>query len=403
MVLLQTVYDSADINYDVVSGYALIFLGVGLLGQVTIAIWALLTIPISSWSTNPIVTAAICRFEGCMHSIPRHSMLSVHDSNNSSLRTTPVCPKPKQSNSFRADKRIRSVILISWLVTLAGFVFFAAISIAFQLLKGGGPAWQTFARSYTNDWSPIPDWIDITPFLAVPTSLGGAYFTFGSLLVTKYVFTIVLVGAITINLHVVELLVQCLRDEAIWRQASSTTSKKGAQGGLHLSESKTDALRIAFTSWHTIGLFAFKTALHWLFSLAFGLKWESVQLNIPQFCYTAILLLILAILATGLALYEPRGSQPATFGHLQTLVDLIDVWPWEVRADSEQAEQEVSLSESDDDSNETPASAPIRKPTSTKEDVRLFWGDKGKGEDGFRPAGTSFQPLSSVLMAEMYL
>lgn len=398
-VLLQTVYSfgSVDsVSYDVVSGYALIFLGLGLLGQGSIATWALLTTPIPTWSTNPIITAAICLSAGWTPSTPRHSMLGVHDANNNSLRQSPVYPKPKQSNAFRADKRIRSVVLISWLVTLAGFLFFAAISIAFQLLDGRGPAWQSFARSYSNDWSLIPDWRDTTAFLAVPTSLGGAYFTFGPWFLTKYLFTIALVGAITLNLHVVELLVQCSRDEALWRRAGSTFSAKKAPGGMRLSQTNGGALRIAFTSWHTIGLFVFKTALHWLFSLAFGLKWEGVQLNIPQFCYVAVLLLLLASLATGLALYKPQGPQPATFGHLQTLLDLVDVWPCTVQATSDETEEEDRLGGGDGEGS-------IRKVTTAQEDVRLFWGDKGKGEDGFRRAGTALRPLQPVLMDEEYM
>ncbi|KAJ5232558.1 hypothetical protein N7468_005514 [Penicillium chermesinum] len=36
--------------------------------------------------------------------------------------------------------------------------------------------------------------------------------------------------------------------------------------------------------------------------------------------------IVVASLGTYLALKRPRGCQPATLGHLQTIVDLIDDW-----------------------------------------------------------------------------
>ena len=83
--------------------------------------------------------------------------------------------------------------------------------------------------------------------------------------------------------------------------------------------------------------------------------------------------LLLALLATFLARTRSEGAQPASFGHLQTLVDLIDAWP----EDDEQA---------------------------------IWWGDKGlSGERVSEPrnkevrhAGTDAKVLERVRMDGWY-
>lgn len=68
----------------------------------------------------------------------------------------------------------------------------------------------------------------------------------------------------------------------------------------------------------------------------------------------------LALFTTLLVQHKPKGPQPATYGHLQTLCDLIDAWP-------ERVEQ------------------------------TFFWGDKADGTgDEVRHAGTSDAPLAPV-------
>ena len=56
----------------------------------------------------------------------------------------------------------------------------------------------------------------------------------------------------------------------------------------------------------------------------------------------------MATFCTVLAQTRPKGPQPTTFGHLQTLVDLIDVWPgekdrmyWSYKSSTEEEQQQV--------------------------------------------------------------
>lgn len=65
-----------------------------------------------------------------------------------------------------------------------------------------------------------------------------------------------------------------------------------------------------------------------------------------------IIVTALAIFATSLAYWKPKGPQPAAYGHFQTLADLIDDWTVDSKGN-------------------------------------FWWGDKGVGNDGVRHAGTS--------------
>ena len=360
MILLQSVYDNDD-GSDIVSGYALIFMGFGLLGQSIIATLALRANKSNffTWYTNPIYIANICLQRGYLKRLPNRTILSVHDASKIQLHNTPTRPSPHQRSLLHAHPQIRRVIIASWLVALTAFLFFAFISLIYQLVpvRTRGPAWGTFAASYSNDWSLIPDWKDTTAFLALGTSLGYARLTFGPWLLCKYLFTSVFMGTITMNLHNLEIIVQTSRDESLWRTATTPSG---------LNATKHGGVFTALASWQSIGLFIFKGLIHWFFSLAFGLMWEGVKLFIPQFLFTACLLLVLAGVATGTVLWRPRGPQPATFGHLQTLVDLIDVWP-------------------------------------EKGEV-MYWGDKGvDGREGVRRAGTATVRLEGVDLDKEYL
>ncbi|KIW12965.1 hypothetical protein PV08_08152 [Exophiala spinifera] len=380
MVIVESVYDysnSGEVGfhtYDIVSGYALIFLGFGLLGQALIASWALMVCKFPSWSTNPIKTAKICRDLGWLRPLTQRTMLSVHDAQSLEPHDSPSLPKVRQGSLLRAHSNVRPALIFVWVVTALSFLWFIAVTLAYQL--GGssiGPSWGTFSRSYTNDWSLIPDWHDVTAFIAISTSLGQSSYTFGPWFLCKYLLTCVFLGGITMDLHVVELLVQCSRDESLWRQTAS------ARG---LDRNRDGALEIAFRSWETIALFVFKTAVNWVFSMAFGPYWEGIEMRIPQICYTAISLFWLSLLATYLALWKPKGPQPATFGHLPTLVDLIDVWPG--RGSNERSENAVDGGAKADH-------------------LPLFWGDKGTRDNGFRRAGTDHAPLQPIVMTALYL
>ena len=121
-----------------------------------------------------------------------------------------------------------------------------------------------------------------------------------------------------------------------------------------------NAIKDAFMAWETVSLFIFKIIIPW----AFG---ESVRVNYNRDSSVSIvlwancLLLLMAftfsvaLLGTYLCFKRPSEPQPVAYGHMQTLVDLVNEWG--------------------------------------EEDEDLYWGDKGHiayCEDGeIRRAGTA--------------
>ncbi len=82
------------------------------------------------------------------------------------------------------------------------------------------------------------------------------------------------------------------------------------------------------TSIPAIVLLILKPALHWLLGLAVQVYYTiGAIMFIPQIFYLDVGLVLLASFVTACTFWCPKGPQPATYGHLQTLVDLIDEWP----------------------------------------------------------------------------
>jgi hypothetical protein len=81
-------------------------------------------------------------------------------------------------------------------------------------------------------------------------------------------------------------------------------------------------------SFPALVLFALKLLLHWLYGLAVSVYFtEGIVMRLPQIFYLAGGATLLAVFATSCLTWRPKGPQPATFGHLQTLADLVDMWP----------------------------------------------------------------------------
>jgi len=160
-------------------------------------------------------------------------------------------------------------------------------------------------------------------------------------------------AVITLAFHCAELLVNLSRDEKLWRRA---TRKEGL-------DIKYNSIIAAATSWATISLFILKPVVHWVFGFSMTAASGStggIDMRAPQILYLTLVAAIAAVVASIIGWRRPKGPQPATYGHLQTLADLIDEWH------------------------------PV-----------MFWGHKGTTE-GVSHAGTSSGRLPAVDMAELY-
>ncbi|KAG1858247.1 hypothetical protein C8R48DRAFT_266816 [Suillus tomentosus] len=132
-------------------------------------------------------------------------------------------------------------------------------------------------------------------------------------------------GLLTLGLHCSELIVNVIRDERQWRSATRSQ-------GLRVA---TNPLKPIFTHPLCLILFIAKPFLHWMFGLSFkinasayndSLEDFSVMMFTAQIWNLCIALFILACFFTVVALLRPHGPQPAAYGHLQTLANLVDEW-----------------------------------------------------------------------------
>jgi hypothetical protein len=135
-----------------------------------------------------------------------------------------------------------------------------------------------------------------------------------------FCWAFILIGIIqatmTLSLHSAELMVNMIRDERSWREAS--------KGGHRCS----NVLSSMLGSFPALVLFILKPVIHWLYSLAIGVYFsEGINMRAPQIFYLGAGAALLAIFTTICTFWRPKGPQPAAFGHLQTLADLVDVWP----------------------------------------------------------------------------
>jgi len=83
----------------------------------------------------------------------------------------------------------------------------------------------------------------------------------------------------------------------------------------------------AFTSWESLFLLAIKPISHWIFGLSVSiLQVGYVTFHPLPIFVLALVCLVLAIVVTVLTGQRPEEPQPATYGDLKKLHQLIDDW-----------------------------------------------------------------------------
>jgi hypothetical protein len=310
---------SAPVDQIQVSGVASIFFGLGLLGQAGLSTWALRTTQVPTWSSNPLDTVLACTDETNPNQLIRRTdrcMKSVHQIREDSH---PCKPKAKQGPACTAHPEVKWVLTLLWLLVPLGGLWGGAIYV--MIVRGNphgvlGNNW-TFIPQFTgttnDNCSGAARCTDGTSVLNVGwTAKSGAMGNIGSIFLIAFFQSVV-----TLALHCAELLVNLSRDEGIFRMS---ITPKG-------TDPRYNSIIAAFSSWQTITLFVFKAAVHWLFGLSINTDFIlGVNMYPPQIFYFTGFALMVAIFATYVSLRRPLGPLPATFGHLQTMADLIDDW-----------------------------------------------------------------------------
>lgn len=343
VILLRA--DSNEIGIFAFNSMAIMALGIGLSGQLLTAVLCLRHHEkrISSWNPNPLWNTLTATRLGTIEHRAGRCMHSVFDRD---IKSEPRRPDTQTSSLWHL-RSTRWIVLFLWALCGVGIGLTAVVIYI--------PAHDFEAENpFQFDWNNWDGARNLLLYFDVsiagdPTIPIGVQYLLGLL------FMCIVQGLQTLGFHCVELLVNMNRDEHVWRKASRPCGTLPSASG---------PLIAALTSWQTVTLTVLKALLHWLIGQSLVPRtWSSTydreytprvfsfEMSSSRFLIFAIMTFIVAAFTTMLAFWPLRGAQPAAWGHLQTLTDLVDNWG---------------------------------EPGAT-----LWWGDKGVGEDGVRHAGTA--------------
>lgn len=308
-----------------------IALGVALTGNAALTTWQLYASNIVTWSSSPLETARASVATGLRSRREGRCMMGVDEMN---LPSAPNLPKSQQVSAWSAFPAIRHEIRCLWLLFVATFAWFLAVLIPINVIwhkcQAGGDCSWTDGMYFGPSWALLPDTSGITSLVTIN------FFDKGIAKQASFAFSILIILAIqvvlTMTLSSTDILVNLSRDEDTWRQAYRPSFVLSSQPPSSSSSSAScytphNALRATLTSPQTLLLLFLKPLLHWLFGLGMTiyLDW-GIFMRPPQILYLSMGVLVLAVFETWLCVRRPKGPQPATYGHLQTLVDLVDEW-----------------------------------------------------------------------------
>ena len=354
---------SGACNAFVVLGKSFVILGFALASQASLATWTFTyQHQWPTWSSNVLDVAAACIHGGVAGGLAHRPGRAMQAINLAEEPSQPAAPCLRQTSAFHSSQQVRYITYLLWAAVALCCVWWTTllIYIAQSQYSGvlrSGPYWHLMPNLKYG----------FSAFIPLATGGSGAGYNDGTDIAPgDFAWIFILCCAmqliITISVHLAELHINCSRDEATWRQASKS------KGLIRTS----NALLAFLTSYQAIALFCLKPFAHWIYSLTYMIDiYNGFNIFTPQVVYLSIVILILATFSSSLILWRHKGPQPVTFGHLQTLADLIDEWP--------------------------------------EKDDSLFWGDKGSVAaatstqiEGVRHAGTHWEPLPPIQMNKLY-
>ncbi|KAK0610756.1 hypothetical protein B0T14DRAFT_593506 [Immersiella caudata] len=360
---VERLEDRTAINFN---GWGLVGLGAGLLLQSIISFWALLdSAYVGTWNGNPLATAKACKIlrgngrdplqcppfypESDIDLLPfptpqapSHS----HPKHETSL------PTPLQPSALSLFPQTRRLTYFLWAVFTFSALLLLAITTRASLPNASrsvlGPTTSlSFVKAFSGHTTP---WYTFQFFGLVEATYNKNPYANRK----EYIGLLIQCAALCIpifGLHVAEVLCQMQRDEATWRRAST-------EGVDPNSSLVLQGLRHG-PSWV---IFLAKAAVPWLFGFAISCNRNIYFVMLPALA-VAVVFLGLGVFVEVLVRRRPRGTQPAVYGDVLALVELVDDWEVE----------------------------------------RVFWGDKGVccGGDGdgrgeVRVAGTAGRRLADL-------
>ena len=368
------------------NGAALMILGICFVLQAAIVTWIYLASRqyIKTWSSNTLTILLACMSsDSAMASAsknPEYSSVvstatrvsSEHDNILEHRLGPPPCSHPcnRQASLFAIRKIAirRTLCVISALPILV--LIWAAIGlnawkqvnapISFdEFASGPTKLSKTLQHLSSTDANTLPA---IQPF-AIQNDPGPAPSlpSAGIAIFVCLLLVFCLQVYLTFALHCAEVLINSARDQRFWEKAGRGMDSKERGAPLNMN-----VVASFLGNLPNVILLLAKIVAHWLFNQSLlpivvysnsydNANWQCILSQICLYGVPTLFLAAVAIFLTGIVWYEayrsPRGPQPSTYGHLQTLTELVDEWG----------------------SGE-----------------RLYWGDKGVTSDGLlRRAGTS--------------
>jgi len=125
-------------------------------------------------------------------------------------------------------------------------------------------------------------------------------------------------GIITTALTMTGTLTSLSRDETLWKEAASEKEADENPG----------VIKMMFTNWQCLAVHIAEPIFHWAFGLAVNMYADvGFRVKPRQVLNISVLGTMGVGLITIVARFHPKTTrQPSTYGHLQTLVDLVDKW-----------------------------------------------------------------------------
>ncbi|KAK9482583.1 hypothetical protein V1527DRAFT_475865 [Lipomyces starkeyi] len=322
---MLVIYRSTATNtYPEFTKAAPIILGIAILVQCSICIWCLAVTRIPSWNSSPLVAAFIASTRDkydmdrtlLQHRYGR-CMASVYESKRNPTGELPMTPKWRQISAIFSRAQAVCSVFISYIIFVGLLAWFITITVVIKKNENNGTS-----KSY--NWSFFPN--ENTPSLTIKSfnSTDSSIPPMATLETknSSVLISIMLAACvqlfITMGTHFAESQVLLCRDEDIWRKA---TTEDGCTQNCN-------SLLAPLTNLGCFVLLVLKISLHWLYGLAVYFDYTTLRMNSPQLLYLTSFWLILTIMTTYLSLRRPKGKLPATYGHLQTLVDIVDEWDW---------------------------------------------------------------------------
>ncbi|KAJ3804927.1 hypothetical protein F5876DRAFT_52663, partial [Lentinula aff. lateritia] len=294
MVLLELEDSSSGYN-TVISFISIIILGVSILSQSVIAGIAILMtdIPEPSWNQSPITTAHILASCGLLQRQKGRCMLGLA---HQFSRTRPKKPAEVQISAWNSHQQFSQFVQYILMLVTSGFYWGLVIK---GMIMSGVLGSQQGTSVLNFKWSGEAPVSGILWGLAILVGFQG--------------------GIVTTALTCTETLVSLDYDEKLWREA---TSKRG-------TDPSPSFLKKYIISWQPTAILLDDPFFHWLFGLAVGFSADTDfhvrPLPVRVF---GLLIIFSATLGVDVPAFRkrPRPLCPKTYGHLQTLVDLVDEW-----------------------------------------------------------------------------